>query len=259
MHDSPAVGRFQCVRNLEGETEEHVNFKGSRPVPVQEIPQSLPVQQFHDDEGPGFVLFDLVNGADVGMVQRRGGPRLALKAPQGGRVCGEFVGKKLKGHLPAQLDVLCTVHKPHAAAAQDTHDTIMGDLLANERVACGPRSGSRGRELPGHWLLFCRMHPLYRNQEPVAAPRQGLDVVRLFSAILEGHPDLPDAVVEANLKIDKGGIAPELLLEFFTGHHLAGMGNQQGQHFEGLGSQADRNPVLAEFLLPEVQHDHTEA
>jgi hypothetical protein len=44
--------------------------------------QSLPFQQLHGDELLAAVLINLGDGADVRVVQRRGGPRLALEALQ---------------------------------------------------------------------------------------------------------------------------------------------------------------------------------
>ncbi len=44
--------------------------------------QRLALQKLHDDEGLAFVLTNLMNGADIGMVERGGGAGLALETLQ---------------------------------------------------------------------------------------------------------------------------------------------------------------------------------
>ena len=44
--------------------------------------QRLALEIFHDDEHTTFLLADVVYRADVGVIQRRSRPRLALKASQ---------------------------------------------------------------------------------------------------------------------------------------------------------------------------------
>jgi hypothetical protein len=59
--------------------------------------QGCTVQKFHGDEGAPFVVADVVDGADVGMIERRGGTGLAAKALQRLRVTSCIIGKKLEG------------------------------------------------------------------------------------------------------------------------------------------------------------------
>ena len=54
------------------------------------------VEKLHDNEGLPVLLPNLVDGADIGMIQRGGGLRLALEAGQGLRVFGDVVGQKLE-------------------------------------------------------------------------------------------------------------------------------------------------------------------
>ena len=55
------------------------------------------IQKLHGDERLAVLLANFVDGADVGMVQRGGGLRLALEAARGLRVFGDVVGQKLQG------------------------------------------------------------------------------------------------------------------------------------------------------------------
>src|SRR5262245_49357846 len=77
------------------------------------------------------VLADFVNGADIGMVEGRSGPRLAAKAFESFRVLGQVFRQELEGHQPAKLDVFGFVHYAHAAAPQLFQDVVVRDGLAN--------------------------------------------------------------------------------------------------------------------------------
>jgi hypothetical protein len=63
--------------------------------------QRFAFQIFHDDEGLVALLADVVNRADVGMIQRRCGLSFAAEAAQRGRVAGHIFGKELQGHEAA--------------------------------------------------------------------------------------------------------------------------------------------------------------
>ena len=53
--------------------------------------QRFTIQKLHSDESLAFVLANLVNGADIRMVQRRSSLRLTLEAFQGLMVSGDIV------------------------------------------------------------------------------------------------------------------------------------------------------------------------
>ncbi len=75
---------------------------------------------------------DFMNGADIGVVESRGGTRLTAKAFQGQRIVHQVFWKKLQGHGSPQRSVFRTVHNTHASAAELFHDAVMGDCLIDE-------------------------------------------------------------------------------------------------------------------------------
>jgi len=70
------------------------------------------------------MLADLVNAADVRMVEGGGGS-FAAEALDGLRISGHRVGEKLQGNVASQAGVLGLVHDAHAAAAQLFHDPVV--------------------------------------------------------------------------------------------------------------------------------------
>ena len=80
--------------------------------------QGLAVEKLHGDEGLAIFFADVVNGADVGMVQCGSGLGFALKAGERLRVAGNFIGKELEGDETMKPRVFGFVDDAHAAAAQ---------------------------------------------------------------------------------------------------------------------------------------------
>src|SRR5438046_9405613 len=62
-------------------------------------------QHLHGNEVPAIGLANFINCADVGMVQRRGGPRFALKALQSGGIIFQFTSQKLQSNMPPVVEL----------------------------------------------------------------------------------------------------------------------------------------------------------
>ena len=75
---------------------------------------------------------DVVDGADVGMVESGGGFGFAAKAAEGLGIFGEVVGKKFQSDEAVEARVLSLVDDSHAAAAEHLDDAVMGDGLSDE-------------------------------------------------------------------------------------------------------------------------------
>src|SRR5271163_5054149 len=88
-------------------------------------------QVFHGDEGASLKLADVMDGADIRMVQGGRCLSLTLKAAQGLRVFGDVVGKELEGNETMQASVLSLVHDAHAAPTQFLDDAVVRDGLAD--------------------------------------------------------------------------------------------------------------------------------
>jgi len=93
------------------------------------VPERLALQQFHSDEGSPVTLVNLVDRADVRVVQRGRSLGFPLETAESLCVVGEIVGKELQGDVSAELQVFSLIHNTHSAAADPAEDAVMGDRL----------------------------------------------------------------------------------------------------------------------------------
>ena len=139
-------GRMRCLqgpRHLADPAQQ----LGQRWASVHPRPQGVPLDEFHDQERLALVFLQGVNGADVRVVQGRGGPGLAAKAIQGLGVLAARAVQDLEGHQPPQLVVLGLVDDAHAAAAQ-----LAQDFVPRQHGRRGPFG--QGRDRAGQPVRF---------------------------------------------------------------------------------------------------------
>ena len=128
VDDSFGVRGVESVGDFDGEIQENV---GLQRLARDAMLQRHAVEEFHGDEGPTVLLSDLVDGADVGMVQGRGRLGFALETGQRLGIFGHLIGKKFEGHEAVQGCVFGFVNDAHSAAAQLFYDEVMRDGLAD--------------------------------------------------------------------------------------------------------------------------------
>ena len=131
MHNPGRVRHLECVRDLYREVQEVFEADG---LALDALLQGCAFQALHDDEQPFLVFTDVVNGADVGMIQGGCGAGFALKTLSRLRILGQLFGKELQGHAAAKTLIFRLVNHAHSAATELLDDAVMGDCLA-EHVA----------------------------------------------------------------------------------------------------------------------------
>ena len=124
MDDAFTVSGVQRVGNLGRQIEKQSDSMG---VPRDLMLQGHAIEKLHGDEGASLVIADLVNRADVGVVQRRSCARLAAKAFQGLRVLCDLVRQELERDEAAKIGIFGFEHHAHPAAAELTDDAVMRD------------------------------------------------------------------------------------------------------------------------------------
>src|SRR5579862_4239136 len=110
--------------------------------------QRAAFQTLHDDVETVLVLADVVNGADVGMVQRGCGSSFTLEAFAGLGILRQIFRKELQRHAAAEALILSFVDHAHSAAAELRHDAVMGDCLSEHVAAMLTDAGARSKVLP---------------------------------------------------------------------------------------------------------------
>src|SRR6266852_1170930 len=108
---------MRCVEslgNLDAQIEHRFDLQRLASDPV---PERLSLQQFHGDEGSPVGLVNLVDRADVRVVQGGRSLGLPLKTAESLCVVGEFVGKELQGDVTTELQVFGLVDHAHAPTA----------------------------------------------------------------------------------------------------------------------------------------------
>src|SRR5208282_2571554 len=100
-------------------------------------------QQFHGDERLTVLLPDLMDGADVRMVQGGCRLRLALEPSQGLRVTDNLFREELQSDKTVQGQVFSLVDDTHPATAQLLDDAVVAQFKADaEILSC---------HSAGHW------------------------------------------------------------------------------------------------------------
>jgi hypothetical protein len=97
------------------------------------------VQKLHGDECLLVLFANVVNRADVGMVQCGRGLGLALKAGECLWVTGNVFRQEFEGDESMKACVLGLVNHTHPAATQLLHNAVVRDGLADHwrRILCG--------------------------------------------------------------------------------------------------------------------------
>src|SRR5437879_11436220 len=121
MSDSFSVRGGETVRDLNSNIEQLID---SHALTVNALFQAHAFQQLHDDKGLSIVLADLVNGADVRVVQRSGSAGLPQKSLHRGFVFDSFFREELEGDIAAEPGVIGTVNNAHPAASKPFPNTI---------------------------------------------------------------------------------------------------------------------------------------
>src|SRR5579864_8282275 len=89
------------------------------------------IEKFHGDERLAVFFSDVVNCADIWVVESRGSLGLTAEAGQILRVFGDIVRQEFQGHEAAEPRVLGFIHYSHATTAKLLDDAIVRDALSD--------------------------------------------------------------------------------------------------------------------------------
>ena len=112
-----------------------IDHVSDRQRPAQNfVRQRLALVIRHDDkDAPIGHLFKAMNHANIRMVERRRGPRLAQHTVAVFAVRNQIFRKKLQRDGPLQLDVKRAIHDPHPASPDQAEDLVIPNHLTRRQ------------------------------------------------------------------------------------------------------------------------------
>jgi hypothetical protein len=132
--DVPVDDAFgvSCVEGI-GNFNAQGNYRVQVHRPAQNgVLQGHSVEELHDDEAQAVLLANIVNRANVGMVESGCSTGLAFESFQRMGVVGYLLGQKLESHEATQPRVLSLVDHTHATAAKLLENAVVRDGLPGE-------------------------------------------------------------------------------------------------------------------------------
>src|ERR1700678_1075439 len=130
VHNALRVSRIQSIGDLDRQVAQ--NLSRNR-FPGNAVLQSHAIKKLHGNEGRTVLVINLVDRADVGMIQCRSSFGLALKAQKRLRVFGDLIRQELQGHKAVERNILGLVDDAHSAAADLFQNAVARNDLSNHR------------------------------------------------------------------------------------------------------------------------------
>jgi hypothetical protein len=128
MDDAFRVRRIKPIRNLRRDIHQRLGIhRPSRDAMFER----LAFEHFHGEIRPPFVLADLINSADIGMIQRGRRASLPLEAFESLRVGGKSVGQKFERDAAAEIEIFGFINDAHAASTEFREDAVVGNCAAD--------------------------------------------------------------------------------------------------------------------------------
>ena len=90
------------------------------------------IQKLHRDERVPLLLRDLVDGANIRMVQCGSRTRLAAEPFERLRIARYVIRQELQRHKAAELSIFGLVNNAHPSAAKPFNDAVVGNRTAYE-------------------------------------------------------------------------------------------------------------------------------
>src|SRR5580698_3691059 len=152
------------------------------------MPQRHAIQKLHGDKSLPVLVVNLVDGADIGMIQCRGSFRFPLKAAERLLIFGYLVGQELEGHKAAELNILGLIDDPHPATTELLDDAVVRNGLANhvgeESILGATILGANPRQVNGSTLVWweATLSALRNAYVPAAPVVSSICRMRLASA-----------------------------------------------------------------------------
>jgi hypothetical protein len=135
VHDALAVCLVERIADLDRARERLRRRQGASRQPDGE---RLALDHLHDEIVDALVAADVVNGADVRVIERRHHARLALEPGAALLVGRPHRGQDLQRDGAAQARIVRAVDVAHAAGADGRRDAVGAELAVHKRRRVAP-------------------------------------------------------------------------------------------------------------------------
>lgn len=130
VDDSFGVRGIQSVRNLNPQLQ---NLLKRQRLAGNAMLQGDTVQILHGDKRLPVLFANLVDGANVGVIQCGCGLSFAFETSESLRVVGNFLWQEFQRHEAMKPGVFCFVDDAHAAAAEFSDDAVVRNRTPDNR------------------------------------------------------------------------------------------------------------------------------
>src|SRR5712692_4247988 len=130
VNDALRMGGVQSVGDLDAPIEHE--FGGQR-LAGDTVVQRCAFEEFHDEEGLAVAFANVVNGADVRMIQRGSRAGFALQTLERARIAGQFRRQEFEGYVTAEPGIFGLVDNTHPTFSQLLNHTVMGNGISDHR------------------------------------------------------------------------------------------------------------------------------
>src|SRR5215469_3406219 len=113
---------IECIRNFDRKREERIHLKR---LARNAVLERHPFEKLHHDKGLPVMLADLVDGADVRMIECRRCPRLAAESFERLPVRGYALGQELDRDKASEFGIFGLEDDAHTAPAKFFHDPVV--------------------------------------------------------------------------------------------------------------------------------------
>ena len=128
MHDAAFVRPFQPLTNFNTVLQ---NLLSRERALRQAVSQRLPLQKLHNQEVDAILMADIMQSANVGMVQRRYGAGFVVETLPGLGIAGQMTREDFDRDGAVQASVLGAIHLAHAAGADGRKDFVRAEFCAH--------------------------------------------------------------------------------------------------------------------------------
>ena len=134
MDDALSMSGVERISDFDADVEQDLDVDGAA---HDEMLEGLAVEKLHGNKGFAGFVTNVVDGANVGVIEGRGSFGFTTETFESLAVSGEIVGEEFECDETVEAGVLSFIDHTHAATAELLQDTVVRDCRAAVRRGIG--------------------------------------------------------------------------------------------------------------------------